>query len=254
MRIRRERPCVCAGIFFYTVGDMTAAVPPRTVAPASVAHSAAAARTLAPIDLAGHPILGDEVYARIGAAILDGTLPAGERLRDVDLAAQLGVSRTPVREALQRLERFGLVEVAVGRYTRVSQPDLQLRKDTGEFTAYLMGNALRLALGRCTDESLAKMLSDLDEVVDAARRGDPLALFTTSTVFFEGVTRATGNTLFIGFVREAALAIERNLRGWGPFLSVPLRHAEDYARLRACVAARDGDGAERTLRVIHGAV
>jgi DNA-binding transcriptional MocR family regulator len=76
-----------------------------------------------PIDLAGGKILSDEVYKRIGAAILEGTLPAGVRLRDVDLAAaQLGISRTPVREAPQRLEHFGLVEIAVGRYTRVSEP------------------------------------------------------------------------------------------------------------------------------------
>lgn len=106
--------------------------------------------TLDPIRLNGGTILSDEVYARIGAAILDGTLPAGARLRDVELAEQLGVSRTPVREALQRLERFGLVEVAVGRYTRVSEPSDRLREETGEFTAYFMGNALRIALQRCS--------------------------------------------------------------------------------------------------------
>ena len=65
-------------------------------------------------------VLGDEVYALLGEAILDGRLPAGERLRDQELAERLGVSRTPVREALQRLERTGLVEVAPNRYTRVS--------------------------------------------------------------------------------------------------------------------------------------
>jgi len=87
--------------------------------------------TLPPIRLEGGTILSDEVYARIGAAILNGTLPAGARLRDVELAEQLGVSRTPVREALQRLERFGLVEVAVGRYTRGSEPSESLRQETG---------------------------------------------------------------------------------------------------------------------------
>ena len=60
-------------------------------------------------------VLGDEVYARLGEAILDGSLAPGERLRDHDLAEWLGVSRTPVREALQRLERVGLVEVSPHR-------------------------------------------------------------------------------------------------------------------------------------------
>ena len=127
--------------------------------------------TLSPIEVAGGVILGDEVHARIGAAILDGTLSPGQRLRDVDLALQLGVSRTPVREALQRLERFGLVEVAVGRYTRVSTPDDRVREETGEFTAYLMGNALRIALQRCTDAQHSTIVELMDAVVDSAHRG-----------------------------------------------------------------------------------
>lgn len=207
---------------------------------------------LPPIDLTGGTILSDEVYARIGAAILDGTLPAGERLRDVDLAAQLGVSRTPVREALQRLERFGLVEIAVGRYTRVSEPSERLREETGEFTAYFMGNALRIALQRCDDDQLASMIEAMDAVLDSSRRQDALALFEASTVFFERVTRATGNSVFIGVIREAALAIQRNLRGWTPFLACPLARGEGYARLLECITARDADGAAQTLRCLHG--
>ena len=56
----------------------------------------------APLEPTG-AVLGDEVYALLGEAILDGRLSAGERLRDQELAERLGVSRTPVREALQRL-------------------------------------------------------------------------------------------------------------------------------------------------------
>src|SRR6478752_2512141 len=70
-----------------------------------------------PLDPRG-TVLGDEVFARLGEAILDGQLAPGERLRDHELAQRLGVSRTPVREALQRLERTGLVEVSPNRYTR----------------------------------------------------------------------------------------------------------------------------------------
>lgn len=207
---------------------------------------------LPPIDLTGGTILSDEVYARIGEAILDGTLPAGSRLRDIDLAAQLGVSRTPVREALQRLERFGLVEVAVGRYTRVTEPTETLRNETGEFTAYFMGNALRLALQRCTDDDLTGLARELDAVIASADREDTLSLFETSSIFFEHVTKLTGNSMFIGIIREASLAIQRNLRGWKPFLACPISRAEGYRRLRDHVTARDADAAERELRSLHG--
>lgn len=65
-------------------------------------------------------LLRDVVYQQLRAAILEGTLEPGERLNDDELTAWLGVSRTPVREAIARLESEGLVEMAANRYTRVS--------------------------------------------------------------------------------------------------------------------------------------
>lgn len=209
---------------------------------------------LSPIDMTDGTILGDAVYEQIGAAILDGRLAAGQRLRDVDLAAELGVSRTPVREALQRLERFGLVEVAIGRYTRVSEIDDRLREDTGVFTAYFMGNGLRIALQVCSDEQLSELVTAADAVVAAAAEADELRMFDTSTALFVMTTRATGNVVFTTFIREASLAILRNLRGWQPFMTSPLARTEGYARLRDCIAARDGDGAEQALRHLHGLI
>jgi len=207
---------------------------------------------LSPIDVTDGTILGDAVYEQIGAAILDGRLAPGQRLRDVDVAAQLGVSRTPVREALQRLERFGLVEVAVGRYTRVTEVDDQLRADTAEFTAYFIGNGLRMALKACSDDELAEFITAADAVAAAAAEGDALRLFDTSTTLFTLVARATGNAVYTAFIREASLAILRSLRGWKPFVASPLSRAEGYIRLRECISRRDGDGAERALRWLHG--
>ncbi len=208
--------------------------------------------TLSPIDVTDGVILGDAVYEEIGAAILDGRLAPGQRLRDVDVAAQLGVSRTPVREALQRLERFGLVEVAVGRYTRVSEVDDELRHDTEVFTTYFMGNGLRIALAVCSDAELAALVEGADAVVAAAAERSALQLFEASTQLFVLVTRATHNSVFTTFIREASLAILRNLRGWEPFMGTPLTRTEGYSDLRDCIAARDGDGAERALRHLHG--
>lgn len=210
--------------------------------------------SLPPIELTGGTILSDEVYARIGAAILDGTLPAGARLRDVELATQFGISRTPVREALQRLERFGLVEIAVGRYTRVSAPSDRLRDETGEMTVYFMGNALRMALLKCSDEELDVITAAADAVRVAAGTTDPMAVFETSSVMFELITRATGNSVFIGVVREANLAIQRSLRGWTPFVAGPIARAEGYERLYRSIATRDADGAENALRYLHGLI
>ncbi|RKS90199.1 DNA-binding GntR family transcriptional regulator [Microbacterium sp. AG790] len=202
-------------------------------------------------DLTTGVSLSDEVYARIGAAIVDGSLAPGERLRDVDIATQLGISRTPVREALQRLERFGLVEIAVGRYTRVSVPDERARRETGVFAAYLMGNAIRLALANATDEELDGILAAADAVVDSAALHDIAGLFARCTQMFALMIRATHNTVFIGVVREVALTFERNLRGWDPFVTAAGSRVDLFHALRRQLEARDGRGAEETLRRLH---
>lgn len=208
--------------------------------------------TLPPITLTHGTILSDEVYTCIGSAILDGRLRPGERLRDVDLATQLGVSRTPVREALQRLERFGLVEVAVGRYTRVSEPSDELRDDTAAFTVYFVGNALRITLAVCDDESLRGILEAADAAVAATAEGDGPGMYDAMESLSQRVILASDNSVFIGVIREASLAIRRNLRGWGAFLEVPLSQPDTFVQLRDDIARRDGDAAERTLRRIHG--
>ena len=61
------------------------------------------------------------VFEQILDAVNDGTLLPGERISDGELARQLGVSRTPVREALQRLREIGVIEAAASRFTRVAE-------------------------------------------------------------------------------------------------------------------------------------
>jgi len=205
----------------------------------------------APLDPRG-AVLGDEVYTRLGEAILDGTLAPGERLRDHDLADRLGVSRTPVREALQRLERTGLVEVAPNRYTRVTAPDQKVQADVFEFVVYLMGNAVRMATLRCDDETLADALIDADAMVAASAADDHAELAYASHAFFAKITRASDNRAVVRVMREAEIAILRSLPGWHPFIECPLRRTALYESFRDAVAGRDGDGAESVLRSIHG--
>lgn len=197
-------------------------------------------------------VLGDEVYARLGEAILDGSLAPGERLRDHDLAEWLGVSRTPVREALQRLERVGLVEVSPHRYTRVSTPNSKAQADTLEFVAYLMCSAARMAIVHASDEVLDGLVAELDAVIEASRADDHAALLRTSHVFFAALTRATGNVAILRFMREAELAIRRNIATWRPTIECPLGRSASYEEFRDALARREGDRAEAVLRELHG--
>lgn len=200
----------------------------------------------------GGTVLGDQVYTRLGEAILDGTLPPGSQLRDHDLADWLGVSRTPVREALQRLERVGLVEVSPHRYTRVSAPNDKAQADTLEFVAYLMGNAARMAVAHASDDVLEETLGHLDEVIAASRADDYAELLRTSHAFFARLTRATGNVAILRFMREAELAIRRNVATWRPLIECPVQRTAAYEDFRAAMRERDGVRAEARLRELHG--
>ncbi|HWI31484.1 MAG TPA: GntR family transcriptional regulator [Microbacterium sp.] len=196
-------------------------------------------------------VLGDEIYTILGEAIRDGRLTPGQRLRDIELAAALGVSRTPVREALQRLERIGLVDVSPNRYTRVSVPDEKVLADTYEYLIYSMAFGLRMSLARCSDDELSAAIALADGMIEASTTGDVAALVRASYAFYEHISKTTGNVVFQTIMREAGPAFGRNLDSWRPASVDPPQPTVSYGALRDAVAARDGAEAERIMRIQH---
>ncbi len=117
-------------------------------------------------------LLRDDVFARLRDAIVDGTLAPGEQLRDHDLAAWLGVSRTPVREALLRLQQGGLVVAAPNRSTVVSPLDVRATRDAHAVVAAMHGLAVRSAVTLLTADDLERMRAANDRFAAALRVGD----------------------------------------------------------------------------------
>lgn len=102
-------------------------------------------------------LLRDDVYSRLRDAIVDGTFAPGEQLRDRDLADWLGVSRTPVREALLRLHDAGLVASAPGRSTTVTPIDVCATRDARSVVAAMHGLVVRAAVPLLTADDLERM-------------------------------------------------------------------------------------------------
>ena len=102
-------------------------------------------------------LLRDDVYRRLRDAIVDGTFVPGEQLKDGDLADWLGVSRTPVREALLRLGASGLVVAVPGRSTTVSTIDPQAVRDARDVLAAMHGLAVRETAGRLGADEVDRM-------------------------------------------------------------------------------------------------
>lgn len=117
-------------------------------------------------------LLRDNVYRRLRDAIVDGTFTPGEQLRDGELAEWLGVSRTPVREALLRLGASGLVVALPGRSTTVSAIDIQVVRDAKDVVAAMHELAVREVAGRLTKEHLAQMRAANQRFAKAVKAGE----------------------------------------------------------------------------------
>jgi DNA-binding GntR family transcriptional regulator len=102
-------------------------------------------------------LLRDRAYTTIRDAIVDGTLRPGERLRDHELTEWLGLSRTPVREALGRLEQDGLVETEPQRFTRVAPLDRRAARDAFPIVAAIHALAAELGVQRLTGADVERM-------------------------------------------------------------------------------------------------
>ena len=107
----------------------------------NILHAGTPVEALPPREL-----LRDDVYRRLRDGIVDGTFAPGEQLRDVELAGWLGVSRTPIREALQRLAQAGLVVAEPGRSTSVTSLDLRATRDAQAVVASMHHLAVRAAV------------------------------------------------------------------------------------------------------------
>ncbi len=114
--------------------------------------------------------LRDEVYRQLMERISRGDLPPGSRVKDTEMAGLLGVSRTPVREALLRLTREGVLDADMGRGFSVRRLDEAEMRETGAILSSLEGLALEISAG-VPAERLAR-LGAIDQEL-AAVRGDP---------------------------------------------------------------------------------
>lgn len=140
-------------------------------------------------------LLRDKAHSAILTAIVDGTIAPGEKLNDQELAAWLGVSRTPVREALARLEAQGLVEASPGKQTIVTEIDPRLVSEAASVAAALHDQACREAFPRITDAHIQKMRSANASFALALDSGDPTIALAADDAFHGIIVSLADNRL-----------------------------------------------------------
>ncbi|WP_418750627.1 GntR family transcriptional regulator [Frisingicoccus sp.] len=138
--------------------------------------------------------LRDVVFYTLRQAILKGELEPGERLMEMQLAEQLGVSRTPIREAIRKLELEGLVLMIPRRgaiVAKITEKDL---KDVLEVRASLERLSTKLACERMEEKTIEE-LREAQEAFKAALRGDDITLQAQKDVEFHDVIYKSTNNL-----------------------------------------------------------
>lgn len=138
-------------------------------------------------------LLRDTAYDKVREAIVDGTLAPGEALHDEELCAWLGLSRTPVRDALSRLREEGLVEMAPQRFTRVAALGVRDVHEVVPLLAVLHGLATELAVPRLSPGDLRELRRQNEAFVAALRERDGRAAYVADDRFHDVFVGRCGN-------------------------------------------------------------
>ncbi|GAA2912292.1 DNA-binding GntR family transcriptional regulator [Microbacterium keratanolyticum] len=197
----------------------------------------------------GKKLLADEVFDRLAHSIIDGTLQAGERIRDAELAASFNMSRMPIREALQRLERIGMVVMYPSRFTQVTEVTPEVSDASLEFAGYLSGSVAHMSVPKLTSTEREHAASLVDAMISSI--GNAKETSNARWAMFDYLGARTGNPLVRSVQLEYGIAMFRNLSEWHLTDEQCARMREVTEEFRAALLAGDAAAAERTARAMH---
>lgn len=146
--------------------------------------------------------LRDVVFFTLRQSILTGELKPGDRLMEIHLADKLGVSRTPVREAIRRLELEGLVSVSPRRGAEVAQITEKSMTDVLEVRRTLDALCAELACDRITVEGLAALKRACEHFEQCVGTRDSRKIAQADVALHDIIVQATGNQRLIQLVNN----------------------------------------------------
>lgn len=211
------------------------------------------------------PAPGDRIPVSRGVAdrlqglILQGGLAAGDRLPSQrDLAAQLGVSRPSLREAIAALETMGLVVVRVGSGVYVASPDLRAPpwrfadrcspRDVYEARLGLESYAARLAAARMDGTGMARLDEAVDAMAVALERGDMAGMASADARFHDVVVDLAANPVLAGMIgpmRDMVVESQRLPMARRDRLGETLA---EHRAIAACLRAGDAAGSDAAMK------
>ncbi|OVZ64979.1 GntR family transcriptional regulator [Pigmentiphaga sp. NML080357] len=189
---------------------------------------------------------GEQAYQYVRTAIRSGELAPGTRLREIELAELLGLSRTPVREALSRLESEGLVVNESGRGLVVTELDQSMINELYVMREVLEGTAARLAARHASDVEISALREIADRDAQLLEQPDQLAV--NNHFFHETLYRCAHNR----YLLKTLNSLQESMSLLGPTtLAMPGRaqsSSREHQEMVAALEQRDPDLAERITR------
>ncbi len=198
---------------------------------------------------------GAYAYEKLRAMVLDLELPPGTPLAETELSAKLGVSRTPIREALGRLAREGLVRQYPGRGAFVSEISVPDIVELYQMREALESHAARLAAESVDDNARAELdqiIEELDNERERLAAGEEASYYAVMAKMDAAIVRMARNARLAAALAEVWAQIRRARK---VAAKVPMRLADTVDEHVAIVKAiRDGDpdrAAEETRRHVR---
>ena len=194
--------------------------------------------------------LRDVVFNTLRQAILTGELKPGERLMEIHLANKLGVSRTPIREAIRKLELEGLVTMIPRRGAEVAEITEKSLKDVLEVRRTLDALSVELACDRISDEELDTLRMACLKFEEATKTKDARIIAKADVALHDIIVQATGNKRLVQLVNNLAEQMYRYRFEYNKDFSMHERLIEEHRVIYEAIKNKDKKTAAEAA-VIH---
>jgi DNA-binding GntR family transcriptional regulator len=197
-------------------------------------------KPLVPIKLDNYKPLRELVFESLREAIISGRLKPGERMMEIQMAEEMGVSRTPVREAIRKLELEGLVVMIPRKGAYVAGLSLKDIVEVFEIRGALEGLAAELAAERITDDELENLERYLVMITEDIEKGDLGKVVETDTDFHTQLYKASRNDWLLQIINNLREQIQRFRT---TSLSYPGRMkvaVEEHRQIVEAISSRNG--------------
>ena len=201
-------------------------------------------------DIQNHKPLREMVYEELKALILTGKIVPGTRLMEIELANNMGVSRTPIREAIRKLEKEGLVTIELRRGAYASQISTEDMVAILEVRQNMEGLAANFAAQRATDEQLESLRLAFENYNKAFEAGDTKGMIEYDTKFHTIIVDSSHNKVLMQMIEQLQeLVLRFRYIYYDDFRRAEKMPAEHFEILKA-ITSRDGEKA-RTAANVH---